>query len=295
LAFVAPIVVAMATPKWEVISIRPTKDCGGPGPGQGTQKDGKKGGDGPVQGPSPGRVTVCTTVANLIPQAYVYNATGEASPAPKIVSPVTIEGAPAWINTDLFQINAKAEGTPIREMLWGPMMQALLEDRFKLKIRREVRDVPAYAMTVAKGGPKIQPLKGTCAPDAFPPPPIAPGQINCGPQGTARKGPNMAWGFIGSGDQFSKILNSMLDRPVIDKTGLAGVFNFHLEFLPDETSPGFIMRLRAVEGADAGPTDPTGGTSIFTAMQEQLGLRLEPAKGPKELLVVERVERPSEN
>jgi uncharacterized protein (TIGR03435 family) len=292
-AVATPMVIAMATPKWEAVSIRPTKECAPP-PGPAAVKGDKKGPDGPIQGPSPGRVTMCTTVANLIPQAYVYNATGQASAAPKIVSPVPIEGAPAWIASDLFQINAKAEGTPIREMLWGPMMQALLEDRFKLKIRREVRDVPAYALAVAKGGPKIQPLRGTCAPSTFPPPPKAPGEIDCGPQGTSRKGPNMAWGFIGSADEFSKILNSMLDRPVIDKTGLAGVFNFHVEFAPDETSPGFVMRLRTVP-EDGGPSDPTGGTSIFTAMQEQLGLRLEPAKGPKEFLVVEHVERPSGN
>ena len=104
----------------------------------------------------------------------------------------------------------------------------------------------------------------------------------------------MGWGFIGSADEFSKILNSMLDRPVIDKTGLAGVFNFHLEFAPDETAPGFIMRLRTVP-EDGGPSDPTGGTSIFTAMQEQLGLKLEPAKGPGEFLIIDSVERSTEN
>jgi uncharacterized protein (TIGR03435 family) len=293
LAGVAPMVVGMATPQWEAVSIRPTKACGFPS-GPVAQKDGKKSGGGEFQGPSPGRLTVCTTLANLIPQAYVYNATGQHSPTAQIVSPVTIEGAPAWVDSDLFQINAKAESAQIREMLWGPMMQALLEDRFKLKIRRESREVPAYAFTVAKGGPKIQRVIGTCGARTFPPTPIAPGEIDCGPLGTERKGPNMAWGFVGEMDDFSKILNSVMDRPVIDKTGLTGVFTFHLEFAPDETAPGFILRLKTIpENGD--PPDPSGGTSIFTAVQEQLGLKLEPAKGPKEFLVVEHVEKPSEN
>jgi uncharacterized protein (TIGR03435 family) len=177
-------------------------------------------------------------------------------------------------------------------MMWGPMMQAMLEDRFKLKIRRENREVPAYALTVVKGGVKLRPVKGICASAA----PIAPGEIDCGPQGMERKGPNVAWGFLGEFDAFAKILNSMLDRPVVNKAGLTGVFNFHLEFAPDETAPGFGARLRALsEGDAATPSDPTGGTSIFTAFQEQLGLKLEPAKGSREVLVVEGVERPSAN
>jgi uncharacterized protein (TIGR03435 family) len=112
-----------------------------------------------------------------------------------------------------------------------------------------------------------------------------------------RKGPNIAWGFLGEFDDFAKILNSMLDRPVVNKAALRGVFNFHVEFAPDDTTPVFGARLRAIsEGDDATtPSDPTGGTSIFTAFQEQLGLKLEPAKGPREFLVIEHVERPSEN
>ena len=107
----------------------------------------------------------------------------------------------------------------------------------------------------------------------------------------------MSWGFIGTADDFSKLLDSFLDRPVVDMTGLAGLFNFHLEFTPDETSPGFLARMRTM--GDSGPTgvpaDPTGGTSLFTAMREQLGLKLEGAKAPREILVIDHVERPSEN
>ncbi len=273
------------TPKWEVVSIRPTKECGGPGPGAAAMKDGKKSGpaDGALPRPSPGRLNMCTTIANLIPQAYVYQASGKRSSGVLMVT-VPIEGAPGWVNS-FYQINAKAEGTPIWEMMMGPMMRALLEDRFKLKIRRESREVPAYALTVAKGGSKLQAVKGTCA------------TADCGPTGASRKGANMSWGFIGTAEDFSKLLVSWLDRPVVDKTGLTGLFNFHLEFTPDETSPGFLARMQQLPdgGTGAAPADPTGGTSLFTAMQEQLGLKLEGTKAPREILVIERVERPSEN
>jgi uncharacterized protein (TIGR03435 family) len=286
-AVIGAAVLQVQTPKWEVVSIRLTKDCGGPGPGAGATKDGKKaapdGGGRP--GPSPGRLNMCTTIASLIPQAYVYQASGRARSTGGVVVMVPMEGAPGWVNSDFYQINAKAEGTPIWEMMMGPMMRALLEDRFKLTVRRENREVSAYAMTVAKGGSKLQAVKGTCA------------TADCGPTGASRKGATMSWGFIGTADDFSKILVSWLDRPAIDKTGLTGLYKFHLEFTPDETSPGFLARMQTMR--DSGPTeapaDPTGGTSLFTAMREQLGLKLEGTKASREILVIDRMERPSEN
>ena len=191
---------------------------------------------------------MCTTVANLIPQAYVYQASGTARSTGGLVVAVPMEGAPGWVNSDFYQINAKAEGTPIWEMMMGPMMRALLEDRFKLKLRREDREVPAYALTVAKGERGPRAVKGTCA------------TAECGPTGVSRRGANMSWGFIGTAEDFSKILVSFLDRPAVDKTGLTGLFNFHLEFTPDETSPGFLARMQQLP--DSGPTgeaaDPTG-------------------------------------
>jgi uncharacterized protein (TIGR03435 family) len=295
----APPVAAQSTkvksasiPKWEVVSIRPAKDCD-IGPGPAAAKDVKKNAvAGPPPGPSPGRLNMCVSLSYLIPQAYVYNASGQARTTALVVVPIPMEGAPAWLDSSRFQINAKAEGTPSYEMLTGPMMRALLEDRFKLKIRRENRDVPGYALTVAKGGSKLQAVPGTCP--GSPPGPPSPNDAECGPTGAGRKGANMTWGFIGTADQFSKILVSQLDRPVADKTGLTGLFNFHLEFAPDETSPGFLRRMQKLE-ADGPPPDPTGGTSLFTALQEQLGLKLEPAKVPREILVIDHVEKPSEN
>jgi uncharacterized protein (TIGR03435 family) len=87
-------------------------------------------------------------------------------------------------------------------------------------------------------------------------------------------------------DRISGNLIQVLDRPVINKTGVSGMFHFHVDFAPDGTIPKFAPAL---------PDDLTGGASIFTAFQEQLGLKLEPTKGPGEFLVIESVERPSEN
>ena len=88
-------------------------------------------------------------------------------------------------------------------------------------------------------------------------------------------------------DEFSKWLNLGLDRVVIDETGITGKFDFHLDFASDDTTPGLVP-------GGGGPGDPTG-PSIFTAVQEQLGLKLVPAKGPGEFLVIDSIERPSGN
>ena len=93
-------------------------------------------------------------------------------------------------------------------------------------------------------------------------------------------------------DEFSRIfLNGALDRPVIDKTGITGRFDFHLEYAPDQATPRFLP---GGDVPDAAPSDPPG-PSIFTAVQAQLGLKLEPAKGPGEFLVIDSVVRPSDN
>ncbi len=228
---------------------------------------------------------------SLIQTAYVTFADGHLSLLPQTVS---IEGGPAWINSDRYQISAKAEGTPSEAMIGGSMMRALLEDRFKLKIHRESKEMAVYALTVAKGGPKLQPFKeGSCWK------PLGDAEVRSGPPPGLQmcrmpvpesKGPNVTLDAQGMGlFEFSVWFG--LDRRVIDKTGLVGLFNLHLEFAPDQSTPGMGPLLDPL----AAPLDPTGGTSIFTAIQEQLGLKLEPAKGPGEFLVIDSVERPSEN
>jgi bla regulator protein BlaR1 len=261
------------TPKFEVVSIKPSTGC----------VSGARSGS----NPTPGRLTLtCETVASFIGSAYVRFANGRFSTQPR---GVPMSGGPAWINSELYMINAKAEGLPSEEMMRGPMMQAILEDRFKLKVHRETREVPVYALTEAKGGSKLQPFReGSCIVidrTAFPPPPADP--KNCHARGT-KKGPDQIVEAQGiTVEEFSKVfLNGPLDRPVINKTGITGRFDFHLEYAPDEATPLFARP--DVNAPDRGP-------SIFTAVQEQLGLKLEPAKGPGELLVIDRVERPSEN
>ncbi|HXB69252.1 MAG TPA: TIGR03435 family protein [Candidatus Acidoferrales bacterium] len=193
---------------------------------------------------------------------------------------VPIEGGPAWIDSERYRIDAKAEGPQNQGTMHGPMLQELFEDRFKPKIHRETREVPVYAVTVAKGGLKLPQFKeGSCTPidftifTQFPPPPLPelpPGQKYCPNLGTM-KGPKVTVDAQGTSiEEFSKVFLSSLDRPVINKTGVVGLFDFHLEYTPDE--PSFQPR-----GGDS--ADPAG-PSIFIALQQQLGLKLEPAKGP---------------
>jgi uncharacterized protein (TIGR03435 family) len=292
-----------ATPKFEVASIKPCKDGGLPPGGRGG------GGSGNF---SPGTLRIdCTTVKSLINQAYVFFANGHVNPLPS----VSVEGGPGWINSERYQVDAKAEGTQSQGMMHGPMLQALLEDRFKLKIHRETREVPAYALTVAKGGPKLHPFKeGSCTPldpkilEQFPPQPFPElplGQEYCGgidPDGGhwvmasgTMKGPiETFYARALSIDDFIKqLLGRRAGRPVINKTGLTGRFDYHLEFAPDETMPGF--RDGDSGGAAGAASSEPAGVSIFTALQQQLGLKLEPAKGSGEFLVIDSVEKPSEN
>ena len=169
----------------------------------------------------------------------------------------------------------------------GPMLQTLLEDRFKLRIHRETRDIPVYEFSVAKGGIKMERVEdGSCVvvdsnSDSKPKPAAAVQKPACSQGSVARSGQNneiqdMDFRAISMGD-FLSVLQRYLDRPVIDKTGLAGRFNLHLQFARDLSTP------------------ETPAPSIFTAVQEQLGLKLEPVKGPGEFLVVDSIERPSEN
>jgi uncharacterized protein (TIGR03435 family) len=280
LALAARILAAQpATPKFEVASIKPCKNESGRVIVSGNS--------------SPGRLsTGCIPLVDdhnlgLIQSAYVRFAGGHTNP----LSVLPIKGGPAWVHSESYEINARAEGSPTMEMMQGPMLQALFEDRFHLKIRRENQDGPVYALTLAKGGSKLKPFKeGSCTqmPLTRPIPAPPPGQRFCNAMVQFR-GSVEAEGSTLS--EFSKLLNLFLDRQVIDKTGIAGRFDIHLEFTPDQVTPGLPAPL---PNAPALPADPTGPT-IFTAIQEQLGLKLEPARGPVELLIIDSIERPSEN
>lgn len=148
-----------------------------------------------------------------------------------------------------------------------------------------------YSLTVAHGGSKLKPFtEGSCTPMPLtvPMPPLAPGQEYCKVRADARKPAVDAQGSTVA--EFCQLLNLVLDRPVIDETGIAGKFDIHLEFAINEATPRFLPGGDLARFADAA-LDPAV-PSIFTAIQ-QLGLKLEPTQGSREFLVVDHVERPT--
>lgn len=212
------------------------------------------------------------------------------------VQPFQVSGGPPWITTDHFDISAKSENTPKPGEL-QLMLQALLEDRFQLKIRHETKELPVYALVLArkdgKLGPNLTEAKegGCVAPDPTQPPRRQePGQSpvrNCGQQMMSQKTLNAASVPIAN---IIPMLARMLGRTVIDKTGLTGKYDISLEWAPDESQTGLLPP----DGPKPPPSE-VQGPSIFTALQEQLGLRLESQKGPVDMLVIDRAEKPSEN
>ena len=256
-------------PRFEVVSVKPCHPGGRP--------PGRSGGAGAF---SPGTLRLsCVTVSDLIQSAYVDYAKGQQ--AINFV-PVPIKGGPSRMNTDRYEIDAKAEGAPGYAMMKGPMLQAILEDRFKLKIHREEREVPVYALTVAKDGPKLQRSKeGSCVPLDYSLPTPYPqfcGQPKRGDRGLHLIGATMA--------DLCAILSApeISDRPIIDKTGIVGMFDIQLP------GPGQFR------GSGAVPTDPLADSfDAIRAAVETLGLKLERAKGAATDLVIDHLERPSEN
>jgi len=215
-----------------------------------------------------------------------------------------ISGGPPWINSDRYDVEAKAGGSPEGDMRTmteeqrqadlarrRQMIQALLKDRFQLTLHKESKDAPIYALVVAKNGPKMKELPPAPPPSADDPK-DAPDKPD--PKHMGRGGMRMGRGELtGSGVKLSflaEALSNPLGRTVIDKTGLKGDYDFELKWTPDESQgPGF-------RGAgDAPPPADANGPSIFTAIQEQLGLKLESQKGPVDLLVIDHAEKASEN
>ncbi len=262
-------------------------------------------------GPSPNRVTKeCVTVMSLLQDAYVIFADGQNRSTASVQMP-PIEEAPAWISSDLYTIDAKAEGAPGQPAMLGPMMQSLLEDRFHLKLHRETRSGPAFELTVAKGGSRLKNNNGTCSVDVPPAaaprdpttgrpvpgfssghvsPPTQPG-VPCRLMLNLTNGPNHL--FISSAttiDGFCSYLSRVTGHTVVDRTELSGKFDIRLEFLPDQTSP----RSASVDQPDGHP-DIQPGPSLFAAVEQQLGLKLVPIKGSRQVIVVDHIEKPSRN
>ena len=240
------------------------------------------------------------TATNASARQLIQNAYG--------LQPFQITGAPAWL-ADRFDVVAKGEpgGQPGPGSLFaiqqGPsrqqlMLRALLADRFKLKARIESREMPIYTLALARGdgrlGPQLRKAAIDCAAAAEvrgrgPAPaiePFAPHVVRCG----MRIGP----GNVSAGGvvlpQFANTLAIWVSRSVQDRTGLAGNFDIDLQWTPDRIlafGPGGPP-------PDSPPVDPTG-PSIFSAIQDQLGLKLESTRGPVDILVIDHVERPTQD
>ena len=254
----SPTPPAEPRPKFEVASVKPCKPEAGFSHAFSVLPDG---------GASiPDRVSLnCVTLSELIRQAYVVHGSGHLNG--NELATVPIEGGPQWINSDGYQIDAKAEDAPGQDMLQGPAMQGLLEERFRLKIRHEIREVPVYALTVAKGGPKLEPSKDGCRPLELSRFQWCLGQPIRGGDSFRLMGVTMT--------DLSKFLSlsERSDRPTIDETGITGRFNVPL--------PGRPSEVQALEP--------------LRAALQALGLDLQPAMGPSDLLVIDSVDRPLDN
>ncbi len=197
-----------------------------------------------------------------------------------------IADGPSWIGSERFDIIGKTEAATNaakdapdpsrlttqelkgRQQLMRPKLQSLLAERFRLKVHHDTRQQPVYALLVGKSGIRFQQTQGD-----FRGVHIARNRIS-GERATI--------------EMLAGALANQLRRPVLDRTGLAGTFDFKLEWAPQAD-------LSPKPNADAPAAADASGPSIFTALEEQLGLRLESTRGPVDVLVIDRVERPSEN
>jgi uncharacterized protein (TIGR03435 family) len=196
-----------------------------------------------------------------------------------------IVGGPGWIGSDRFDVEGKAENPRADPDQLRLMLQSLLEDRFQLKLHRENKEAPIYALVVAKDGPKIN-----LAPDQTSPPVNGPAQQGAGPnRGAMRIGGGTLVGNAVTLSLFTRLLSQRLDRTVVDKTNLEGRFDIRLNWTPD------VGEVVLDPGGNPLPPADATGPSIFTAIQEQLGLRLESIRGPVDLIIIDGVEKLSAN
>jgi uncharacterized protein (TIGR03435 family) len=292
-------------PAFEVASIKPNKS-----------------GDGRISiGFQPGGRFSATGLPLRQLIAMAYGSPGQPLPAFRII------GGPGWMNSDRFDIVAKSEG----DVPPGPdgplplMLRALLADRFKLVVHTESRDLPIYTLVKARSdgklGPQLRPAAVDCAAvaaargrGAAPPPgdpvgqargtdgrgapaPLGRGGLALGPDGQPACGTMIGPANITAGGQsiaqFASLLAGRVQRVVVDRTGLTGNFDIDLTWTPDQIPQG--PGGAPPPGAPPLPPIDPNGPSIFTAVQEQLGLKLESAKGPVDVFVIDRVEHPTED
>lgn len=194
-----------------------------------------------------------------------------------------ISGGPAWMTSDRFDIEARAEG-PLTIEQGRQLVRAMLEDRFQLHVRRETANKPVFALVVNKGGAKLS-LSPDQTPVVLGPPAEGAPRRNGLPRGAATVGPGQFHTFARPIGALTQMLAGQLKRPVLDRTELKGLYDIDLKWTPDQ--------IPANLPPDAQP-DPSGPT-IFTALVEQLGLKLESTTGPVEVVMIEKVEKPTAN
>jgi uncharacterized protein (TIGR03435 family) len=239
-----------------------------------TVRQNKSGGPGSSSNMRDGRFTASNTTLKNVLQYQAYG-----------VPESRILGGPPWIGSQRFDIEAKTDSTTLdrirtlahdqRRIETRAMFQQLLADRFKLAAHWETRDLPVYALVVQKKGPSLHPAE---QPE--------------GHSGTSSNdGRFTAQGLTLTqlADALTQELSRELGRVVIDKTGIPGRYDFALNWTPDTGA------LAINNGTDASTPQPDTGPSIFTAIQEQLGLKLESSRGPVQVLVIDHAEMPTEN
>jgi uncharacterized protein (TIGR03435 family) len=245
---VIPPMAANANPSFEVATIKPSKPDS---PGKMFRVQGRR------------FSTLNTTLSDIISFAYGTH-------------PKQLVGAPAWVETDKFDIEAQPDGDGApSDKQWKVMWQKLLAERFKLSFHRDKKELSVYVLSVSKTGQKLTKSEGD--PNGLP---------GLWFQGLGKLNVSNA-----TMEDFAGLMqSSVLDRPVLDQTGLTGRWNFILNWTPDDSQfASFGMKI----------PPPTGGASeppaLYTAIQEQLGLKLEATKAAADVLVVDHVEKPSEN
>ncbi len=187
---------------------------------------------------------------------------------------VQLSGGPAWVKSgvlaysELYQVIAKASGdTPPPLAVFRQMLQTLLADRFRLRVHHVQKELPIYNLLVKRGGPR---LKASAVDEKF----------NFVSSGAGRLGVRIAATHMTMQQLIDQQLGAYTDRPIIDKTGLEAPYDFTLQFVVEN------------QPQEAGPNDPP---ALTTAIQEQMGLKLEPATAPFDTVVIDHVERPSAN
>src|ERR1035437_309774 len=242
----------------------------------------------------------CVSLLALIRLAYGNVLVGPGLGA----RPMEVEGGPGWLDSERYDVLAKSDGSAAGQPV-VPMLQTLLEDRFKVKVHKGSKSSAVYILTAINGGPKLQPAKaGSCIEmdlnDIRPPAPPKTGETMpnyCG-MGRARSNGSLMvadWYGVSMAELASRMLIGAVDLPVLDQTGLTQRFDVHIEYVPDRHTTSPVSLNGVVTDLPAAATDSMAGPSIFSALEKQLGLKLTPGKAPLDVIIVDHAEKPTAN